>query len=102
MVGSERRSCAVIVIMGRQPAGSERNASSCSSGANRLGQNSRWKRGLAYRRKEATALYSTSHVRNGILFIGRGMAYRKMEETDLCWSTYGRNGALFIGRGVAY
>ena len=29
-----------------------------------------------------TTLYSTGHVRNGILFIGRGLAYRKMEETD--------------------
>ena len=52
-------------------------------GANRLGWNSRWKRGLAYRRTEETALCSTGHVQNGILFIGRGLAYRKMEEMDL-------------------
>ena len=43
MAGSERRSCAVVVIMGRQSAGSEQNASSCLSGANRLGRNNRWK-----------------------------------------------------------
>src|SRR3954469_21631367 len=71
----------VVVFMRSQPAGSERNASSCSSGG--LGRNSRWKRGLAYRRTEETALCSTSHVRNGILFIGRGLVYRKTEETDL-------------------
>ena len=35
------------------------------------------------RRMEETALCSTGHVRNGILFIERGLAYRKMEETDL-------------------
>ena len=35
-------------------AGSERNAWSCSSGG--LGQNRRWKRGLAYRRTEETDL----------------------------------------------
>src|SRR3954462_3446682 len=55
-----------IVFMGRQ-----RNAS-CSSGG--LGRNRRWKRGLAYRRTEETALCSTGHVRNGILFSGRGLA----------------------------
>ena len=52
-------------------------------GANRLGRNNRWKRGLAYRRTEETALCSTVHVRNRILFIERGLAYRKTEETDL-------------------
>ena len=72
---------------GSQPSGSERNASSCSSGG--LGRNSRWKRGLAYRRMEETALCSTGHSRNGILFIGRGLAYRKTEETDLLWSKRG-------------
>ena len=86
MAGSERRN-SVVVFMGSQPAGSERNASSCSSGG--LGRNSRWKRGLAYRRTEETALCSTNHVQNGILFIGRGVAYRKMEETDFCWTSYG-------------
>ena len=41
------------------------------------------KRGLAYRRTEETALCSTGHGGNRILFIGRGLAYRKTEETDL-------------------
>ena len=58
-------------------------------GANRLGGNSKWKRGLAYRRTEEMALCSTAHVRNGILFIGRGLAYRKTEETDLLRSKRG-------------
>ena len=91
-------------------------------GANRLGRNSRWKRGLGYRRTEETALCSTGHGRNGILFIGRGLAYRKTEETDLLRSKRGpvdregcgvpqngRNGpptvetgVLLIGRGVEY
>ena len=93
MAGLERRNC-VVVFMGRQ-----RNAS-CSSGG--LGRNRRWKRGLAYRRTEETALCSTGHVRNGILFIGRGLAYRKTEESYLCSSAYGRNGVLLMGRGVAY
>src|SRR3954468_22773963 len=46
---------------GSQPAGSERNAWSCSSGG--LGWNRRWKQGLrtAQRRKR------TSYVRNGVL-----------------------------------
>src|SRR3989337_1803989 len=47
-----------VVFIGRQ-----RNAC-CSSGANRLGWNSRWKRGLAYRRTEEMALCSTGHDRN--------------------------------------
>ena len=68
-------------------------------GANRLGWKSRWKRGLAYHRTEETALCSTGHGRNGILFIGRGLAYRKTEETDLLRS---KTGVLYIGRGVAY
>ena len=58
-------------------------------GANRLGRNNRWKRGLAYRRTEETALCSTGHVRNGILFIGRGLAYRKKDEMDLLRSKQG-------------
>ena len=87
MAGSERRNNVVVVFMGSQPAGSERNASSCSSGG--LGRNSRWKRGLAYRRTEETALCSTGHIRNGILFIGRGLAYHKTEETNLLWSKRG-------------
>ena len=37
----------------------------------------------AYRKTEETALCSTGHDRNGILFIRRGLAYHKMEETDL-------------------
>ena len=86
MAGSERRNC-VVVFMGSQPAVSEWNASSCSSGG--LGRNSRWKRGLAYHRTEETALCSTGHGGNGILFIGRGLAYRKTEETDLLRSKRG-------------
>ena len=74
---------------GSQPAGSEQNASLCSSGANRLARNSRWKRGLAYRKTEETALCSTGHGRNGILFTGRGLAYRKTKETDLLQSKWG-------------
>ena len=58
-------------------------------GANRLGWNRRWKRGLAYHRMEDTALCSTGHVRNRVLLIGRGLAYRKTEETDLLWSKRG-------------
>ena len=72
-------------------------------GANRLGRNGmrrrvhregvdgtgRWKQGLAYRRTEETALCSTGHIRNGILFIGRGLAYCKTEETDLLRSKRG-------------
>ena len=54
---------------------------SCSSGANRLGWNNRSKQGLVYHRTEETALCSTGHGRNGILFIGRGLAYCK---TDFC------------------
>ena len=66
MAGSERRNSVVIVFMGRQ-----QNAS-CSwggngmrrvhrektkrVGANRLGRNRRWKRGLAYRKMEETDL----------------------------------------------
>ena len=99
MAGSERRNRVVVVFMGRQ-----RNAS-CSwggngmrrvhpeaterVGANRLGRNNRWKRGLAYRRTKETTLCSTGHVRNGILFIGRGLAYRKTEEMDLLRSKRG-------------
>ena len=100
MAGSEQRNCVVVVFMGSQLAGSEQNASSCSSGG--LGQNSRLKQGLAYRRTEETALCSTGHIRNGILLIGRGLAYRKMEETDFSWTSYDGNGVLLIGRGVAY
>ena len=60
------------------------------------------KRGLAYRRTEETAFYSTGYGRNGVLFIGRGLAYRKTKETDFCSSFYGLNGVLLIGRGLAY
>src|SRR4051812_11178355 len=81
MAGSKQRNNVVVVLMGRQ-----RNVS-CSSGG--LGRNRRWKRGLAYCRTEETALCSTDHVRNGILFIGRGLAYRKTEETDLLRSKRG-------------
>ena len=78
---AEWRNYVIVMFMGSQLAGSERNASSCSSGE--LARNSRWKRGMAYRRTEETALCSVGHVRNGILFIRRGLAYRKTEETDL-------------------
>ena len=94
----------------------------CSSGANWLGRNSRWKRGLAYRRTEETALCSTGHVQNGILLVGMGLAYHKTEETDLLRSERGpvdregsgvpqnggnrpptvETGVMLIGRGVAY
>ena len=60
----------------------------CSSGANRLGWNSRWKRGLAYRRTEETTLCSTGHVRNGILFIRRVWRTAKWRK----WTSYSRNG----------
>ena len=87
MAGSERRNSVVVVFMGSQPAGSERNASSCPSGG--LGWNSRWKLGLAYHRMEETVLCSTDHIRNGVLLIGRGVAYHKTEETDLLRSKRG-------------
>src|SRR3954470_22454114 len=110
MAGSEQRNNVVVVFMGRQrnascssggngtrgsqPAGTEWNAWSCSSGG--LGRNRRWKRGLAYRRTEETALCSTGHVRNGILFIGRRLAYRRTKETDLLRSKWGS----CLSRGV--
>ena len=72
-----------IVLIGRQWN------TSCSSGANRLGWNSRWKRGLTYRRTEETPMCSTGHGRNGILFIERGLAYHKKEETNLLRSKQG-------------
>ena len=105
-------------------AGSERNAWLCSSRG--LGRNRRWKRGLAYRTTEETALCSSGHVRNRVLLIGRGLAYRKTEETTLCSTSHVRKrdpihrdgpgvpqnrgngpptvktGVLFIRRGVAY
>ena len=71
-----------VVFMGRQ------QITLCSSGANRLGLNSRSKRGLAYRRTEETTLCSTDHGGNRILFIGRGLAYHKTEETDFSWTSY--------------
>ena len=91
-------------------------------GANRLGRKSRWKRGLAYRRTEETALCSTGHVRNGSC--SSGGVWRTAKRTKR--TSYGRNGGpvdregcgvpqngrngpptvetgvLFIGRGVAY
>ena len=57
-------------------------------GAHWLGRKSRWKQGLAYRRTEETALCSTGHVRNGILFIGRALVYRKRRKQ----TPYSRNG----------
>ena len=120
MAGSEQRNNVVVVFMGSQPAGSEQNASSCSSGG--LGRNSRWKRGLAYRRTEETALCSTCHGGNGILFTGGVWRTTKRRKQ----TSYGRNGGpvdregcgvpqnggnrppmvetgvMLIGRGVAY
>ena len=89
---------------GSQPAGSERNAWSCSSGG--LGRNKRWKRGLAYRKTEEMDLLRLERgpidregcgvpqnggngpptVETGVLLIGRGVAYRK---TDLLRSKRG-------------
>ena len=123
MARSERRNNIVVVFMGRQrnascspggngtrgsqPAGSERNAWSCSSGG--LGRNRQWKRGLAYRTTEETDLLRLEWgpvdregcgipqnggngpptVETGVLVIGRGVAYRKMNETDLLRSKRG-------------
>ena len=81
-----------VVFIGRQ-----RNACR-SSGANRLGRNNQWKRGLAYRRTEETAVCPTGHGQNRILFIGRGLAYRKTEEIDLYCTAYRRNRVLLIWR----
>ena len=68
----------IIVVIGRQPTGSEYVLF--------IGSQPAWmeqpKRGLAYRRMEETALCSTAYGQNGILFTGRGLAYRKTEETD--------------------
>ena len=62
---------------GSQPARSERNAWSCSSGG--LGRNRRWKRGLTYHTMEETDL-----LRSDRGPVDReGVAYRKMEETGL-------------------
>ena len=87
MAGSEQKNSVVVVFIGSQPAGSERNAWLCSSGG--LGRNKRWKRGLAYRTTEETTLCSTGHVRNWVLLIGSGLAYYKTEETDLLRSKWG-------------
>ena len=123
MAGSEQRNIVVVVFMGRQrnascssggngtrgsqPAGSERNVWSCSSGG--LGRNRRWKRGLAYRTMEETDLLRSERgpvdregcgvpqnggngpptVETGVLLIGRSVAYRKTEETDLLRSKRG-------------
>ena len=123
MAGSERRNSVVVVFMGRQrnascssggngtcgsqPAGSERNAGSCSSGG--LGRKRRWKRGLAYRTTEETDLLHSEMgpvdregsgipqnggngpptVETGVLLIGRGVAYHKTDETDLLRSKRG-------------
>ena len=78
-------------------------------GANRLGRNRRWKRGLAYRTTEETDLLRSEQgpvdregcgvpqnignrpptVERGVLLIGMGVAYRKTEETDLLRSKRG-------------
>ena len=78
-------------------------------GANRLGRNMRWKRGLAYRTTEETDLLCLERgpvdregsgvpqnggngpptVETGVLLIGRSVAYRKTDETDLLRSKRG-------------
>ena len=74
-------------------------SSSCSWGANRLGQNGM--HGRVHREgldgtgdgneawRTAQWRKQTSYVRNGVLLIERGLAYRKTEETDLLWSKRG-------------
>src|SRR3989337_3265892 len=74
-----REATECVVFIGRQ-----RNTS-CSSGANRLGPNSRNKVWCTAEWRKR-ALCSTAYGQNGVLFIGMGLAYRKMEETDLCSS----------------
>ena len=72
-----------------------------SSGANRLGRNSRNEvRHIAEWRKQAFC--SSAYGRNRVLFIGKGLAYRKTEETNISWTSYGQNWVMLIGRGVAY
>ena len=115
MAGSERRNNIVVMFMGSQPSGSERNVSSCSSGG--LGRNSQWKRGwrTTERGKRPCVRPATVKtgscssgwsgvpqnggnrpptVETGVLLIGRGVAYRKTEETDLCWSATVETGVL--------
>ena len=107
MARSERRNSVVVVFMGSQPAGSERNAWLCSSGG--LGRNMRWKQGLAYRKMEETDLLRSERgpvdregcgvpqnggngppmVETGVLLIRWGVAYRKTDETDLLQSKRG-------------
>ena len=79
---------------GSQPARSERNAWSCSSGG--LGRNRRWKRGLnegPVDREGSSVSQNGGNgpptVETGVLLIGRGVAYRKTEETDLLRSKRG-------------
>ena len=110
--------------MGSQPAGSEWNASSCSSGRawterpmeTRPGVPHNGGNGLVFDRprskrdpvhREGSGVPQNGGngpptVETGVLLIGRGVAYRKTEETDLCWSATVETGVLFIGRGVAY
>ena len=90
MAGSERRNNIIVMFMGSQLAGSERNAWSCSSGG--LGRNMRWNRGLVYRKTVETDFCSSSYGQNRVLLIGRGVAYRKTEETDFSSTPYSRNG----------
>ena len=110
-VHGEATECVMFIgrqgTRGSQPAGSERNAWSCSLGG--LGRNRRWKRGLAYRKTEETGLLRLERgpvaregsdvsqngrngpptVETGVLLIRRGVAYHKMDETDLLWSKRG-------------
>ena len=62
----------VVVFIGRAWTDQAMEMGSCSIG-----------------KTEETALCSTGHGRNRILFIGRGLACRKTEETDLLRSKRG-------------
>src|SRR3954471_10697739 len=95
---------------GSQPAGSERNAWSCSSGG--LGRNRRWKRGLAYHKTEKTDLLrskrgscwsggvwrtakrrkQTSYGRNGGPVDQEGCGVPQNGRNGLVLERYGRNG----------
>ena len=83
-------------MRGSQPAGSERNAWSCSSGG--LGRNRRWKRGLAYRKTEETDLLRSE--RGPIDREGCGVPQNG--GNGLVLERYGRNGGPLhrVGCGV--
>ena len=113
MAGSERRNSVVVVFMGSQPAGSERNAWMEQPMEMRPGVPQNKGNGLVFDRpcskrdpvhREGSGVPQNGGngpptVETGVLLIGRGVAYRKMEETDLCWSATVETGVLFIGDG---